>query len=178
MAIEKVFASEVSKAVRANQSKDALSAMVAETVAETVQNEVDNDRVEYYIYRGLEEISNGVKDANFELGGIMTSDKPVITNIVTGENGNTKVLANKCFTVTDPRDITRARERLANVTVGGNFAKYVGVRVDEATDKICLNIVISLPSKYVDSIGGDDFRKRPAVVDKAVKKLLDDVLKG
>lgn len=178
MAMEHIFASSISRSVRTNSSKSRTSAMIAEAVTDTVAAKASNDKVEYYVFRGLEDISNGIKDADFELGNILTGEKPVIDNIVTTDKGNTKVFASKCFSVSDPRDITRAREKLATIKIGDNFAKYVGVRVNNAADKVCIDIVIVLPEEYVTSIGGSDYKKRPTVIDKTVKKILDDVLKG
>lgn len=176
-----VVAKNISDSMEKREGKKDLSKRVASCIMaaldpEQQQQEEDANRASYYIGRALQEVADTVRDTNFELGGILTADKPDITNITTDESGITKVYVTVPFKIDDVRNIAKARNSLSNCTIGAKFAKYIAINVSPTTDSVALNIILTLPPTYVEQIGGADYKKRAANVDKEMRKQIEDNL--
>lgn len=175
--MDKKLSNMISKAVtnsmKANINNKLLSAIVAEEVTTALSPEDPKDianRASYYIGRSFQEVADAARDVNFELGNILSMDGYNITNIITDSNNNVQVSVTITFKINDARNIAKARTALADCKIGSVFSKYISVSVAPATNVVALNLIVTLPPEYVSAIGGDDFKKRPAAVDKEINE--------
>lgn len=185
----KMIASSITNAINEQQSKDTLATIIANEVTSAMEDHAANsgsnsstatpsaaptaDQINYYLGRAAEEVNNAIRDTDFALGEILVGENPEITNIVTGDDGTTKVSAVKSFKVDDVRDVPKVIDAMSKIAVRPEFAKYIAVSMQKNPDSVIMNLTITLPKAFVDSIDGGDFKKRAALVDKAISKILD-----
>ena len=179
------LSSIVGSAINSSVNKEAynkkMAKMVASEVEESMQISVPQvgetpERVQYYLERAVQEVSNALADINFELSNILMGEEHEILDITSDSAGTTQVVVLKPFKIEDIRDISNAKNALSKLKIGEKFAKYVAVEVTPNSDLLAVKLTISLPKEYVDYIGGDDYRKRAAAVDKAISKTIDTFL--
>ena len=173
----------VTASVKEASETNILSTMVANSVSESVEkfapvtDAIAGDKIQYYLERACQELSNNIQDINFEMGNALTGESSEITNITTDDTNVTRVTFTKQYKVKQPRDIqtliAKAKNAIAAIRISSKFGKYITFTVAVEDDSIIITAVLILPAAYVDSIGGSDFIKRNNVVTKEVRKIIE-----
>lgn len=168
----------VSKNIHSYATKKDTVSIIAESINSSLEENAQNvsEKISYYIKRALEEIANNIQDINFDLNNILTADNAEIVDITTDEKNITYVYITKQIKLEDMREMNKVREALKAITISSKFSKYVSLSVEGNSENLVLKVKLVLPQAYVNSIGGEDYKKRNSAVDKAVKKLVESSL--
>jgi hypothetical protein len=174
---------KVTASVKEASDTNLLSTMIANSVSDSVEkftpvtDAATGDKIQYYLERACQELSNNIQDINFEMGNALSGESSEITNITTDDSDTTRVTFTKQYKVKQPRDIqaliAKAKNAIAAIRISNKFSKYITFTVAVVDDAIVITAVLLLPSTYVESIGGADFLKRNSVVTKEIRKIVE-----
>lgn len=158
-------------------------AMVAEAeVDEAPVNPFEGEKIEYYLGRACEELANRLKDIRFESDNNFTGARCEIIDVTTADSGETKVSVIKQLNVIPTREtkseVDSLLGKLRSLAIPTKFASYLSVSSNAGDDgaSVELNIIFNLPAEYLEVIGANDFLKRPTIIAKEIKKLVEDYL--
>lgn len=165
-----ILAVELEESVKENSDK----------VAQAVE-EVTTDKMEHYIIRGIQEVSQCVEDLNYEVDGILSDKGTKINGISLSDNGSCVVKLTRTLTVTDPNKIDSVSSKSRMFSIPDRFATYVKWSITMPQNIMAPFVTIScevtIPSDMVSSmIGGGDpneeYKKSIAAVEKFAKDLV------
>lgn len=171
-----IFASEVVNAVVADKEDEKKEE--AENKAPSKIDEMPPNKQIYFISLALRDIKNIIDVANFNLNGSLKKQKPVITEVYFNRDGSGSVDVTIPFEYTPKEE---GKEDFSDVTgafdleLRPEYKELVAYKVITPTVKhpeVSIEMTITLPKAYLQSIDATNFNTRNKVLTKNVEGLL------
>ena len=146
-----------------------------------VENKVDvqdPSHVEYYISRGLEEVSNVLRDINFSLNDVLGKGKVSVKNISLPEDGSAVIELIKTMQIDDEEGAKNLGSLARSMTIRDEFARYVTFAITPPAslkNDVSMSVKVRVPSNYIDTLIKD--RSNMSKTVKTLEKYSKDLLK-
>lgn len=138
----------------------------------------DPSHVEYYISRGLEEVSNVLRDINFSLNDVLGKGKVSVKNISLPEDGSAVIEFIKTMQIDDEEGAKNLGALARSMTIRDEFARYVTFAITPPAslkNDVSMSVKVRVPSNYIDTLIKD--RSNMSKTVKTLEKYSKDLLK-